>query len=48
MIPKHYNDITTQEAAEVFGAFRANPKDPGLAWAKRMANEMWMLYVMSN
>jgi len=48
MIPRYYDDISVEEAAEVFGKFRANPKDPSLACAKRMANEMWVLYVQSN
>ncbi len=47
MIPRYF-DVSTADAAETWGRFRANPQDPALACAKRAANEMWVLYVQSN
>lgn len=48
MIPRYYPCIETEDAARTFAMFRADPTDARVSGAKRLANEMWLLYVQSN
>lgn len=47
LVPRTYG-IPEDDAQEAWAMFAKNPKDPKLVNAKRMANELWLLYVQAN
>lgn len=47
MVPSAYG-ITESDAKKAWAMFASNPGDKKLVNARRMANELWLLYVQAN
>lgn len=48
LVPDAYAAISEEDAQQAWAMFAKNPADPNMANAKRMANELWMLYIRGN
>lgn len=48
LVPLAFCAITPEDAKQAWELFAQNPADPKLKNAKRIANEIWLVYVQGN